>query len=51
MLEMDLDTGINHAYLYFDVTKSYIDDFGSSKSWDLSDEDGLSYSFGLLLVF
>jgi hypothetical protein len=48
--EMDIDTGINHTYLFFDVTKSNVDDFGSSKSLDLSDK---SYSLagGLMFVF
>jgi hypothetical protein len=48
--DLDRESGVNHTYLYFDVTKSYVDDFGSSKSWDLSDEK-FSYSGGLLFVF
>lgn len=48
--ELDADTGINHSYLFFDVTKSKVDDFGSKKSWDLSDEK-LSLGFGMLFVF
>ena len=28
--EMDVDTGINHTMLYVDVTKAWIDDFGSA---------------------
>ncbi len=47
---MDRDAGVNHTYLFFDVTKSSIDDFGSSTSWDLSDED-FSFGGGLLFVF
>lgn len=47
---LDRETGINHTYLFFDVTKSWIDDFGSSKSWNLSDEK-LSLAGGLLFVF
>ncbi len=47
---LDRETGVNHTYLFFDVTKSKVDDFGSSKSWDLSDEE-VSLSGGLLFVF
>ncbi len=38
------------SQLFFDVTKSKIDDFGSKKIWDLSDER-LSLAGGLMLVF
>ena len=48
--ELDRDTGINHTYLFVDVTKSWVKDFGSSKSWDLSD-DKLSLAFGMMFVF
>lgn len=48
--ELDRETGINDTWLTFDVTKSWVDDFGSSKSWDLSDED-LSLGIGLLFAF
>jgi hypothetical protein len=48
--ELDSDTGVNHTYLFFDVTRSSVDDFGSSSSWDLSDEK-LSLAGGLLFVF
>ncbi len=48
--ELDRETGVNHTYLFFDVTKSKVDDFGSSKSWDLSDSK-VSLGFGLLFVF
>jgi len=48
--EMDHDSGINDTYLYFDVTRSHVNDFGSSKSWDLS-QKSLLYSYGLLFVF
>jgi hypothetical protein len=48
--EMDEDWGINDTWLFFDVTKSKIDDFGSSKSWDLSG-DGLTYAGGLMFTF
>ncbi len=48
--ELDADTGINHTYLFLDVTKSWVKDFGSSKSWDLSDEKA-SVAFGMMFVF
>jgi hypothetical protein len=48
--DFDRETGVNHTFLFFEVTKSTIDDFGSSSSWDLSDED-FSYGGGLLFVF
>ena len=48
--EMDRDLGINHTYLFVDVTKSYIDDFGSGQSWNLSD-DKTTIAGGLLFVF
>ncbi|HEY6005705.1 MAG TPA: MXAN_2562 family outer membrane beta-barrel protein [Anaeromyxobacter sp.] len=48
--ELDADTGINHTYLFFDVTKSWVKDFGSSKSWDLSDGKA-SLAFGMMFVF
>lgn len=48
--EFDRDSGVNHTYLFFEVTKSFVDDFGSSSSWDLSDED-LSLTGGLTFVF
>jgi hypothetical protein len=48
--ELDRETGINDTWLTFDVTKSYVDDFGASDSWDLSDEE-LSLGFGLLFAF
>jgi hypothetical protein len=48
--ELDLDAGVNHTFLFFEVTRSTIDDFGSSTSWDLSDEK-LSLGMGLLFVF
>lgn len=47
---MDRDAGVNHTYLFLEATKSRIDDFGSSTSWDLSDED-FSFGGGLLFVF
>lgn len=48
--EFDRDSGVNHTYLFAEISKSSIDDFGSSTSWDLSDED-YSLSGGLLFVF
>jgi hypothetical protein len=48
--DLDNDVGVNHTALYFDVTKSRVNDFGSKKSWDLS-EKKLLWSGGLLLVF
>ncbi|HET6440655.1 MAG TPA: MXAN_2562 family outer membrane beta-barrel protein [Anaeromyxobacter sp.] len=48
--EMGRDYSVSHTGLYFDVTKSKVDDFGSKKSWDLS-EKGLFWSTGLLVVF
>ncbi|HEY6006125.1 MAG TPA: MXAN_2562 family outer membrane beta-barrel protein [Anaeromyxobacter sp.] len=49
--ELDLDTGINHTYLFADVTKSWVKDFGSSTSWDLSDTKRVSFALGILFVF
>jgi hypothetical protein len=48
--ELDLDTGVNHTYLFVEARKAVVDDFGSASSWDLS-SDGVSYSGGLLFVF
>lgn len=48
--ELDMDSGINHTYLFFEVQKSKVNDFGSSSSWDLSDPK-LSLTGGLLLTF
>jgi hypothetical protein len=48
--ELDRDTGVNHTYLFFEAKKSWIDDFGSSSSWDLSEEN-VSLTGGLLFVF
>jgi hypothetical protein len=49
--DMDRDTGINHTYIFVDVTKSYINDFGSASSWNLSDDRNIAISGGLLFVF
>jgi hypothetical protein len=48
--ELDNDTGINHTYLFFEVTKRTVDDFGSGSSFDLSDKN-VGYNGGLLVVF
>jgi hypothetical protein len=48
--DMDRDTGINDTYIFVDFTKSFITDFGSSKSWDLSD-NRVTISGGLMFVF
>ncbi len=48
--DMDRNTGINHTYVFVDFTKSFIDDFGSKSSWDMSD-DKVTISGGLLFVF
>ena len=48
--DMDRDTGINHTYLFFDATRSYVSDFHSRSSWDLSD-DHWTLAGGLLFVF
>jgi hypothetical protein len=48
--ELDADTGINHTALFIEAGKSKIDDFGSKKSWDLS-EKHFTYTGGLLFIF
>jgi hypothetical protein len=48
--DLDMETGINHTYLFFEFGKSRIDDFGSKTSWDLG-EKHTSYTGGLLFVF
>lgn len=48
--DLNQETGIAHTALYLDVTKSKVNDFGSKKSWDLS-EDLLFWSGGLLVSF
>jgi hypothetical protein len=48
--ELDADSGVNHTWLYFEVEKSVVDDFGSKRSWDLSDER-LTLAGGLRMVF
>lgn len=49
--DMDNNTGINHTYLFFDVTKSRIDDFGSSKSLDLSNTGTFALGGGLMFIY
>jgi len=48
--ELDTETGVNHTMAVVELKKTVIDDFGSAKSWDLSDTK-TSLSFGLLFVF
>lgn len=48
--ELDRDTGIKHTMLTFEVQKATVNDFGSGKSWDLSN-DGLMMTFGFLFAF
>ncbi|ABC83342.1 MXAN_2562 family outer membrane beta-barrel protein [Anaeromyxobacter dehalogenans] len=48
--DLDRETGLNHTYLFFDVTQAKVDDFGSKKSWDLSNKD-LAMAGGLMFVF
>ena len=48
--EMDADSGVNQTWLYFEVERSRVDDFGSNRSWDLSDER-LTLAGGLRMVF
>jgi len=49
--EMDRNTGINHTYLVAELRRTKVDDFGSSKSWILSDHGGRTWSFGLMFVY
>jgi hypothetical protein len=49
--ELDMETGINHTYVFGEVRKTKVDDFGSSKSWDLSDDGKFAYALGILFVF
>ncbi|MFL5261093.1 MAG: MXAN_2562 family outer membrane beta-barrel protein, partial [Anaeromyxobacteraceae bacterium] len=48
--DMDRDLGINDTYVFVDFTKSFVKDFGSSQSWNLSDER-VTISGGLMFVF
>lgn len=49
--DLENEVGIAHTILYFDVTKSKVDDFGSDESWDLSEKNKLFWSAGLMVVF
>jgi hypothetical protein len=48
--ELDRDSGIKHTMLVFEVAKTNVKDFGSAKSWDLSN-DGPMLTFGFLFAF
>jgi hypothetical protein len=49
--EMDRNAGINHSYVFAEVRRTTVDDFGSSSSWRLSDRGGQQWSFGLMFVY
>jgi hypothetical protein len=49
--EMDRDVGVNHTYLFVEAARARVDDFGSKKSWKLSNDRSLSWSGGILFVF
>ena len=49
--EMDRDAGVNHTYLFVEAARARVDDFGSKKSWSLSNDRSLSWSGGILFVF
>lgn len=48
--DLDREMGVNHTYVFAELTKSSIDDFGSSSSWDLSNDD-FALGLGLMFVF
>ncbi len=48
--EFDSESGVNHTYLFFEVETGKIDDFGSSKSWNLSPK-GFTWLSGMTFVF
>ncbi len=48
--EFDHESGVNHTYLFFEVETGKIDDFGSSKSWNLSPK-GFTWLTGMTFVF
>jgi hypothetical protein len=48
--QMDFDVGINRTLLVFDFTKSSVNNFGSSKSWQLA-PSYWAWSIGLQFVF
>ena len=49
--EMDRDVGVNHTYLFLEASRTKVDDFGSRKSWDLSDDKTIGWSGGILFAF
>jgi hypothetical protein len=49
--ELDRDTGINRTYLFLEASRGKQDDFGSKKSWDLSNDKAIAWSAGLLFVY
>ncbi len=48
--QMDYDVGINRTLLFFDFTKSSVNDFGSKNSWQLA-PSYWAWSVGLEFVF
>ena len=48
--QMDLDIGINRTMLFFDFTRSSVNDFGSKTSWQLA-PGYWAWSVGLLFVY
>ncbi len=48
--ELDQDSGIKHTMLVLEVAQTSVNDFGSKKSWDLSN-DGPMLTFGFLFAF
>ena len=48
--QMDYDVGINRSMLFFDVTKSSVNDFGSQKSWQLA-PSYWAWSAGLMFIY
>jgi hypothetical protein len=48
--QMDYDTGINRSILFIDFTRSSVNNFGSTKTWQLA-PSYWAWSAGLLFVF
>lgn len=48
--ELERDSGIKHTMLVVEVQQNHVSDFGSSKSWDISN-DGLLVTYGLMFAF
>lgn len=48
--ELERDSGIKHTMLVFEAQQAKVSDFGSSSSWDLSN-DGVLMTFGLMFTF